>query len=600
LASTYPLISDLARAPAEIEAASVRTPWRTLGTVLGYPLRHIAGRIIGPFALLTLVFAATGAFITASIVGDSLQERFNNRLLESGRVAADSFVRQERKHLEVARAASFTEGVAAAVQQRDEAALGDLVLPVAANAGIDRIELLDASGEVVYGAARSASEPGAYESTATPGLAGVEIIARVLRGEADASGDKFSGLIRTGAGYVLGTTAPIYDGDTLVGAILVGTTLETLLPATKVNALADVTFYSPGGAPLASTFAGDGQSAEADLTPAGSRVDSGAFRETRSVFGRDYSFLYADLKVRGSSIGLYSVALSNDFVTSAGGRTAGQMAVLFGAGTVIVFVVGWLIARSLTQPLMRLLRAALAVTRGDLTARSGIRQTDEIGQLAGAFDTMTQKLQSQHLGTIRALTSAIDARDQYTLGHSVRVAQLAVELGRHIGLPGPMLQNLEIGGYLHDIGKIGIRDAILLKPSALTDEERTLVQDHPRIGLHILEAVEFSPEVIQFVAGHHERLDGSGYPLGLQSEEITIVPRIGAVADFYDALTTDRPYRRALTPEDALALLTREVDKRLLDPRVVDAMKAIVVLWEERRRDDESLKGFAVIDPVAA
>jgi putative nucleotidyltransferase with HDIG domain len=263
---------------------------------------------------------------------------------------------------------------------------------------------------------------------------------------------------------------------------------------------------------------------------------------------------------------------------------------------VVVFAAGWFIARSLTQPLFRLLSTAQLVTSGDLTARSGLLQRDEIGQLAGAFDTMTQKLQTQHLGTIRALTSAIDARDPYTLGHSVRVAQLSVELGRYLGLPRSMLQHLEIGGYLHDIGKIGIRDAVLLKSHALSKEERTIVEDHPRIGLRILEAVDLSPEVIQFVGGHHERLNGSGYPQGLQGDEISIVPRIGAVADFYDALTTDRPYRKGLSPEEALLLLSKEVEKQLVDASVVDAMKAVAELWEARRLRDESLRGFKATD----
>jgi putative nucleotidyltransferase with HDIG domain len=276
------------------------------------------------------------------------------------------------------------------------------------------------------------------------------------------------------------------------------------------------------------------------------------------------------------------------------------MALMFGIGTIVVFGIGWTVARSLTEPLFQLLRTARRVTQGDLTARSGLVKDDEIGALASAFDAMTQKLQKQHLSTIRALTSAIDARDPYTLGHSVRVAQLSVELGRSLGLPKPTLQHIEVGGYLHDIGKIGIRDAVLLKPGALTKEQRTIIEDHPRIGLRILEAVDLAPEVLEFVGSHHERLDGSGYPLGLRDADVPAIPRIGAVADVYDAITTDRPYRKAMTIEEALALLRREAESGLLDMRVVETLAAIASMWEERLRDDPSLRGFDPMELMAA
>jgi putative nucleotidyltransferase with HDIG domain len=112
---------------------------------------------------------------------------------------------------------------------------------------------------------------------------------------------------------------------------------------------------------------------------------------------------------------------------------------------------------------------------------------------------MTERLAHTHLATIRALTSAIDARDPYTAGHSIRVGQLALEIGRSLELPRRDLQFLEIGGYLHDIGKIGIRDAVLLKTGLLTDDERSLIEEHPRIGLRIVQYVDLADEVLQFI-----------------------------------------------------------------------------------------------------
>ncbi|MCH7816108.1 MAG: HD domain-containing protein [Proteobacteria bacterium] len=122
--------------------------------------------------------------------------------------------------------------------------------------------------------------------------------------------------------------------------------------------------------------------------------------------------------------------------------------------------------------------------------------------------------------------SAIDARDPYTRGHSVRVGHLSVDLGEALGLSAAQLQHLQIGGYLHDIGKIGIRDAVLLKPGKLTDEEFDLIRQHPTIGLDILRTLDLPPAVIAVVGGHHEKLNGAGYPLGLSAEELTIFPRM--------------------------------------------------------------------------
>jgi putative nucleotidyltransferase with HDIG domain len=227
-----------------------------------------------------------------------------------------------------------------------------------------------------------------------------------------------------------------------------------------------------------------------------------------------------------------------------------------------------------------------------LTARSGVRTADEIGVLATSFDAMTERLQRQHISTVKALTAAIDARDPYTAGHSARVGHLAVQIGQRLGLPDSQLQHLEIGGYLHDIGKIGVRDNILLKSSRLTPEERDLMERHPRVGLEILQSVELPPEVISFVGGHHEKLDGTGYPGRKRGAEVTIVARIAAVSDIYDALTTDRPYRAGLTAQQALEIIDREAEEGRLDRRVVAALDFLIPSWERQRRTDPSLKGF--------
>ena len=162
-------------------------------------------------------------------------------------------------------------------------------------------------------------------------------------------------------------------------------------------------------------------------------------------------------------------------------------------------------------------------------------------------------------------------------GHDRRVAHLSIEIGRELGMLETELEVLGRAGLLHDIGKLAIPSEILHKQGELTDSEWTVMRTHPELGLVILaKAGQFGPEM-PAVLHHHERMDGAGYPFGLVSAEIPIEARIVAVADTYDVLTTDRPYRRACTQSDALGRIFAEAGPQL-DPRVVDALVRVLVL----------------------
>jgi putative nucleotidyltransferase with HDIG domain len=515
-------------------------------------------------------------------------------------------VRTESAHLEVVRAVTFTQGVPEAAAAGDSEALRRLVQPIAANNGIERLEVLDASGRPLVGLALTDRSNLTYSDAQSSGgrEATWPVVQSVLAQAVDAQGDKQAQIVETSTGFVLYSAGPIKLNGQLVGVALVGTTIKTFLAATQSEALADVTLYDFNGAPLSSTFVapssavGNNDVNLAISDPATlSTITSGAtVRESRVVWGRKYDLLYSTLQLRGQAIGIYSVALPTDFIFSAGSATRTQVALLFGMGIIAVLAIGFVLASLLTRPILTLVRTAARVSAGDLNARSGVHTGDEIGQLAESFDQMTARLQRQHLATIKALTSAIDARDPYTLGHSVRVGQLAGTVGRRLQLNAALIGHLETGGYLHDIGKIGIRDAVLAKPGPLTPEERALINDHPRIGLQILDAVDLPKEVVEFVGGHHERLDGSGYPAGLRNDEVSIVARIAAVSDMYDAMTSDRPYRLAMTPEEAMDILRSEAGK-FLDPDVVRAMRDVLEQWERRRATEPELRGFRLESP---
>jgi putative nucleotidyltransferase with HDIG domain len=188
-------------------------------------------------------------------------------------------------------------------------------------------------------------------------------------------------------------------------------------------------------------------------------------------------------------------------------------------------------------------------------------------------------LRNLSIGVIKSLANAVDARDPYTNGHSLRVAEYSLAIGRKMGLQEVQLELLEYMAILHDVGKIGIRDEILNKSGPLTDAEYRIMTRHPQIGAEILSSVKLLQKIVPGVQHHHEKFDGSGYGMGLKGEEIPIEARIISVADTYDAMTTDRPYRKGLSHNIAMEELKKVAGKQL-DPEVVTAFS--LVMQEEQ------------------
>jgi len=203
----------------------------------------------------------------------------------------------------------------------------------------------------------------------------------------------------------------------------------------------------------------------------------------------------------------------------------------------------------------------------------------ETRKQAEALEAALNELEVTYDQTLAALTSALDARDRETEGHSLRVARIASFLGRKIGLNEEQAKILERGAILHDIGKIGISDTILLKPGPLTPEEWQTMRLHPDIGARIIEGIPFLQEALPIIRYHQERWNGSGYPLGLKEQDIPFPARIFAVVDAYDALTTNRPYRTPISTEEALEFLRGQA-AILFDPEIVQAFEALVAREE--------------------
>ena len=207
-----------------------------------------------------------------------------------------------------------------------------------------------------------------------------------------------------------------------------------------------------------------------------------------------------------------------------------------------------------------------------------------VEQRTAELDRALDSLEDAYRSTLKALTTALETRDQETHGHSERVVSYSLRLGREYGLNREQMKALEFGSLLHDIGKIGVPDSILRKPAKLTEEEWVLMREHPLHGQQILRGIEFLQGAARVVAQHHEKWDGTGYPLGLQEEDIDVNARIFAVADAFDAITSDRVYRRGKSYEAA----AKELDDwagRQFDPKVVEAFHRVPKEdWEELHR----------------
>jgi HD-GYP domain-containing protein (c-di-GMP phosphodiesterase class II) len=206
--------------------------------------------------------------------------------------------------------------------------------------------------------------------------------------------------------------------------------------------------------------------------------------------------------------------------------------------------------------------------------------TQLIEACAGFMSTFVENValydeqQELFVGTLHALTAAIDAKDRYTRGHSERVALVSYQLSQLAGLPETQCERIRIAGLVHDVGKIGVPESTLLKPGKLTDIEFGHIKKHPEIGFEILHQVPLLADVLPGVLHHHERYDGKGYPYGLSGTEIPLMARIIAVADTFDAMSSDRAYRAKMPRAQVLAEIGRSAGTQL-DPRLAQLMQKI-------------------------
>lgn len=386
----------------------------------------IGSKIILPYLLLTLLVAGIGAFIVVNLVTGTLQERFNNQLLDAGRVVAESMVGYEADRLTVLRQVTFTEGVAENMADSNRQALAELVPQIIANSPTDAVVLLDEDGRELFAWQNlNTNQDATFQADFSP----ISEVQLVLDGHVDEFGDKRAFLAQTTTGPMLFTVGPVFLDREQVGVIIVGTDIRKLVIALTQIAVARVTLYDQNGQVIATTL-GDGRENIADLlqeppaqyanvlqllqeTPGQYQVvaENAALKvplRQLEVLNQNYQLAFGDWRLRNASYGLFSVALPRNFIVNAAATSRDLLNIVFTTATIGVILIGFLVARRIVRPLNRLVDVTTAVTEGDLNQRTGIQRNDEIGTLAGSFDTMTERL-DQRTQQLVAQTSELVA-----------------------------------------------------------------------------------------------------------------------------------------------------------------------------------------------
>lgn len=360
-------------------------------------------RVILPYLLLTALVAVLGVYVVTRLVSSTLSERLNNQLLEAGRVVSDSVVRQELRHVDVGRLVAYTNGVAEAILAEDEATLEARVLPLAAALDAENLAIIDMEGRTLFQTIFNSE--GQVETIGASGGFGHLAFVQSVLSNPDPQQPPGRGIARQSYNgqYYYYTAIPVILEDRLVGVVVVGTSLNSMLPYLKSTSLADVILYDEQGQAIATSMAAQAQDAEflqavalspdeyEELTHSSRLVQGENFR----AGGRWYSLARGPLQVGGSRVAIYAVVLPAEYVIQPGAASRNFYVALFTVAMLAVIVIGYLISRRITNPLFSLVRTSQAISKGDLSQRSGIRGKDEIGTLASTFDEMTSRLQER-------------------------------------------------------------------------------------------------------------------------------------------------------------------------------------------------------------
>jgi HAMP domain-containing protein len=554
----------------------------------------VRAKITIPFLLIALAMAVVVAIILYQIIFENLDQRFNTQLVESGKLASGWMVAEENKRLSNLRILTYTSGVGDALNKKNSTELRDATLGFVIGNNEDAVEFLDTKGKLILSMRH---RPGSLyvedyiiTNESNTDFTQYPFVEKVISEQKDTLGNKFSGLARAPWGDYFYVSGPVYDSNNnFSGVILVGESMSTLVRKMRQDIGSQVTIYDLDGKPIASTFSSP-VIPSVDVATVLEKQSSNSLRrdsdvnQNLSFNGIDYGEIIGPWKIRSNQVlGLIGTSIPKNLLIKTSATSRAQLAILVGLGLFLVIIMGGAIANLITRPLMGLLKASNEVTRGNYGVNVHPHSNDEIAELTKNFNQMIASIKKAHLDlekaydhTLIGWSRAVDLRDNETDMHMHQVVDLTVKLAKKMGYKDEALVHIYRGALLHDVGKIGISDLILKKPGKLTDNEWAEMKKHPLIAYDLLSTIEYLHPSLDIPLYHHEKWDGTGYPKGLKGEEIPEIARIFAIVDVWDAMISDRVYRKKLPIEDVVQYM---IEKRGVDfdPRVVDNFLSMIV-----------------------
>jgi len=553
---------------------------------------NIREKVTLPYLFLAILLLLGAAFVVTQVVFDTVEERFTNQLVESSSLASGRLVEEENQILKVLRLIAYTQGVPAAFESDDPQALRSLAFGIIANNQQDAVEFLDSSGNrllSIYHQQDGDIEDYEFTTGGENLFFDQAFVQYALQQREDTKGDKFAGYVPTERGEYFFISGPVYNADDqLVGVVLVGTKLSTIVKNLREETLAQITLYDFQGKTLASTFSSPSALNEQEVREVFLNQSQASFirsNSDRELNVRDigYREILSPWSVRGEdNLGVIGVALGESFLVSTTKVTRLQISIMTGLLLLLVIIFGINLSILITYPIMKLVEASKKVKNGDLDVRVETVSKDELALLTDNFNEMIcsmrdskKKIIDSYDSTLEGWSKALEYRNEETKGHTDRVTNLMMKSAKGLGLEESQMEHIRRGALLHDIGKMAIPDMILNKPHTLTKEEQEVMQKHPVFACEMLKEIEFLQPALTIPYCHHEHWDGSGYPRGLKGEAIPLEARIFALVDAWDAITTDRPYRKAMTTQEAVETIRNEIGTHF-DPGIAERFLELV------------------------
>lgn len=548
-----------------------------------FPIRF---QISWPYLVLAIFFSLAATYLTTSVVFDSAEERYSNQLIEAGKLSSEWMVREEDNLLEILRLITNTIGLPEEVVNNETDNLHRIVYPLAVNSRIEMIEILDVHGTSIYSLHHVAGSNLEDYQTTQGGdfFKNIDIVSSVLQGGSDEFGDKFAASLSPPWGNIFYIAGPITFQGELVGVVLVGKSLTSLVKDMREATLAQTTLYDLEGRVLTTTFINSVDLPPDQITFALAGQDIETTTTNKTIVDISYTEILAPWEVRNDiDLGALGVALPQNILVHTSWITRTQIFVVLGGFILLVLLLGYRLANRISKPLEQLAKASEEVSKGNFLVTLESPGSREVSVLNKSFNEMLKNLEDSRKDQIAAIDNSLEGwsralslRDHLTDEHSKRVVNLTLILANEFGFSVSELENIQRGAMLHDIGKMGIPDAILQKTSSLTPEEYELMKQHPIYAVEMLKPVNFLKNALDIPLYHHEQWNGNGYPYGLKGEKIPLAARIFAVADVYDALISNRPYRKGWSKREAIEYLIKEKGKHF-DPQIVDLFINVIV-----------------------